>query len=161
MTDPLIWLKIFNRMLQFNKSQATNTNAVWPDNELTASYTGDLVVDFSQSYDNSFTPAGGTIINNPGVNGQEYIVFQVTGSDVPSPSGQYNVNIYTGTIYDAIWGQVNTKWEAMSSKWSSNKGYNRDTLLTTERAYVSGSNESQITQYVSPNENGTYTTYNG
>ena len=34
-------------------------------------------------------------------------------------------------------------------------------LLYSDRAYVSGSNEVSITQYLSPNENGTYTTYNG
>jgi hypothetical protein len=34
-------------------------------------------------------------------------------------------------------------------------------LLYSDRAYISGSNESNIKQYVSPDENGTYITYNG
>jgi hypothetical protein len=36
-----------------------------------------------------------------------------------------------------------------------------DELIYSDRAFISGSNEDSITQYVSPNENGTYTTYNG
>jgi triosephosphate isomerase len=34
-------------------------------------------------------------------------------------------------------------------------------LITTVRAFVSGSDVTPITQYVSPNENGAYTTYIG
>lgn len=149
-------------MLQFNKSQALNTNAIWPDVEITSSVGAQLVLEFTQSYDNSVTAAEGNVINNPGVNGQQYIVVQLTGSKVPSPSGQYEVNVYEGDLVEATWVETAQLWSAINTKWSSDDPVVIKTkFLTNERAYVSGSNEQNITQYVSSNEDGTYTTYNG
>ena len=151
-------------MLQLNKSQTTNTQALWPDVELLAALSSSvLLLDFTQQYDKSVTnKVSGNIINNPGVNGTQYVVFQVAGTNVPSPSGQYEVKAYEGLVgTDLIWEQVAETWGLIDARWNDATGTTRGTLLATERAYVSGSNEQDITQYVSPDENGTYITYNG
>ena len=149
-------------MLQFNKSQNQNTNAIYPDVEVTSSVGSQVILQFTQSYDQSTTSVLGDVLNNPGTSGQQYIVVQLTGSLVPSPSGQYTVNTSEGTIVEATWTETAQLWTAIQTKWSDDDPIVLATrLLSTDRAYVSGSNEQNITQYVSPNENGTYITYNG
>ena len=149
-------------MLQFNKSQNQNTNAIYPDVEVTSSVGSQVILQFTQSYDQSTTSVLGDVLNNPGTSGQQYIVVQLTGSLVPSPSGQYTVNTSEGTIVEATWTETAQLWTAIQTKWIDADPIILPTrLLSTDRAYVSGSNEQTITQYVSPNENGTYITYNG
>ena len=61
-----------------------------------------------------------------------------------------------------MWDQVAVAWDAYDEVWST-AGYLQPTgsLLRTIRAWVSGSNDVAFTEYESPNELGTYTTYNG
>jgi hypothetical protein len=148
-------------MLQFNKSEATNKNAVYLDSVNTGSgYYSELVAVYSQSYDNSNGTFQITATNIPNVY-RHWLIFENSGSDVPSPSGQYDVSIYTNEFSDAIWGTLSSLWTAESNIWSE-VGENVPTeLIYSDRAFISGSNEESITQYISSNENGTYTTYNG
>lgn len=150
-------------MLQFNKSEATNKNAVYLDSVNTGSgYYDFLRVQYSQSYDNSnglFEITATSIPNQY----RNWLVLENSGSDVPTPTGQYDIAIYTATGSVATWGTQTTTWTAESDIWSDVGGTQITLLdlLYSDRAYVSGSNESSITSYVSSNENGTYTTYNG
>jgi len=148
-------------MLQFNKSEATNRNAVYLDTVNTGSgYYSDLIAIFSQSFDNSngtFTVTATSVPNQY----RNWLVIENSGSLVPSPSGQYDVEIYTNELVPATWETVATAWDSYNEIWEE-AGENLPTdLIYSDRAFVSGSNETSITQYLSPNENGTYTTYNG
>ena len=148
-------------MLQFNKSLPTNTNAIYLDTVNTGSgYYDSLVAVFSQSYDESNGTFVVTATSIPTLY-NSWLVFQNTGSLVPSPSGQYNVDIYTNLDIPAIWNQVAQPWNAYNEIWDEAGEEQPVDLLYSDRAFVSGSNEVSITQYLSPNENGTYTTYNG
>lgn len=149
-------------MLQFNKSEATNTNAVWLDTVNTSSgYYDNLILVYSQSYDNSNgTISGVTIVSAPNQY-RNWLLFSITGSDVPSPSGQYDFSLWTEDFFPAVWNQVNTAWASFNEKWEDAGDNAPDEFVYSDRAYVSGSNEQEITQYVSSNENGTYITYNG
>ena len=148
-------------MLQFNKSLATNTNAVYLDTVNTGSgYYNDLVVAYSQSYDQSNGTFEVSLYSSP-TQYNNWLVFQNSGSSVPVPTGQYDVQLFTGLFTDAIWNQVATAWDSYDEVWDTAGYLVPDTLLYSDRAWVSGSNNSSITQYVSPNENGTYITYNG
>ncbi len=94
------------------------------------------------------------------------MLIQNTGSIVPTPSGQYDVAVYTASSsFDPLlWSEVTDTWTAISNTWAeltSSEVVSLVDLIYSDRAYISGSNESSITTYVSPNENGTYTTYNG
>ena len=152
-------------MLQFNKSEATNKNAVYLDTVNTGSgYYDTLRVQYSQSYDNSNGVFEVTASSLPTAY-RNWLVLENTGSVVPTPSGQYDVAIYTATeVTDqATWIEATKTWTLETDIWSD-VGAEIITLvdlLYSDRAYISGSNESSITQYISSNENGTYTTYNG
>ena len=148
-------------MLQFNKSLATNSNAVYPN--ITASIgTTNLLLDFEQAYDKStISNVQATLLNTVGPL-NEWLVFQITGSDVPSPSGQYNVSIYEA-IQDTLftWSTQATLWANTANTWGGTGGsLIKGPLLSTDRAFVSGSNGYTITQYLLPANGGTYTTYN-
>lgn len=148
-------------MLQFDKSQLTNTNAAYIDTVNTSSgYYDSLVLSYSQSYDNSNGLIEITTVSSPTAY-THWLIFQNSGSQVPSPSGQYDIDVFTGLFVDAIWNQVDTPWDSYNEIWNTAGYLIPDVLLYSDRAYVSGSNESNIKQYVSPDENGTYITYNG
>ena len=153
-------------MLQFDKSQATNKNAVYLDTVNTASgYYNQLKVVYSQSYDRSSGSFDITSISSPTAY-TNWLLLQNSGSDVPTPSGQYDVEIYTatGSVEAITWGNYSPTWTAASSTWINLTGSGilaLVDLIYSDRAYISGSNESSITTYVSSNENGTYITYNG
>ena len=148
-------------MLQFDKSQLTNSNAAYIDTVNTSSsYYDSLVVVYSQSLDNSNGTFDVTTVSSP-TQYTHWLIFQNSGSQVPSPSGQYNVDIYTKEEVAAIWNQVAVAWDSYDEIWDEAGESLPITLLYSDRAYVSGSNESNIKQYVSPDENGTYITYNG
>ena len=148
-------------MLQFNKSLATNTNAAYINTVNTASgYYDDLVAVYSQSYDNSNGTFKVTTTSSP-TQYNNWLVFQNTGSLVPSYTGQYDVDIYTNETIDAVWNQVAVAWDSYNEIWNDAGGEQPIDLIYSDRAWISGSNNVNITQYVSPNENGTYTTYNG
>lgn len=152
-------------MLQFNKSEATNKNAVYLDTVNTGSgYYDTLRIQYSQSFDNSNGVFEITATSLPSAY-RNWLVFTNTGSVVPTPSGQYDVAVYTATevTEQPTWAEATKTWTLETDEWNS-VGAEIITLvdlLYSDRAYVSGSNESSITQYSSPNENGTYTTYNG
>lgn len=148
-------------MLQFDKSKATNTNAIYLDTVNTGSgYYDSLVYVYSQSFDNSNGTMEVVATSTP-TPYRHYIILQNDGSDVPSPSGQYDFSLYTKELVAAIWGTYTPTWTATSKTWSEVGEDLPITLLYTDRAYVEGDNGTPITQYASSNENGTYTTYNG
>jgi len=151
-------------MLQFSYNQPTNSNAIYPSPVTASANLSTVLLDFSQSYDLSTTPEViATVLNTTG-RGNPWVVFSITGSSAPTASGQYNVDIWEyeaiGTL--GIWINQTTEWDATGIKWNgTGGGVTRTVKLATERAYVSGSNETTITQYTSPNENGQYYVYNG
>ena len=149
-------------MLQLTVSSATNSSAVYPD--ITASAgTTQVLLEFTQSYDYSTKDnVIATLINTPGPT-NPWLVFQVTGSTLPTASGQYNVNIWEFTQVGALgtWGAQNTIWDLTANLWGSGGGaYIKTTLLSTERAFISGSNQVSTTTYLLPTDGGKYTTYN-
>ena len=148
-------------MLQLNVSSATNSSAVYPD--ITASAgTTQVVLDFTQSYDFS-TKADviATLINTPSAT-NPWLVFQVSGSTLPTASGQYNVDIYQFTQASVLgtWQAQATLWNATANTWNGEGSIVKTTLLSTERAFISGSNGVDTTTYLLPTNGGTYTTYN-
>ena len=148
-------------MLQFNHSLPINSNAVYPNFTASAGTTT-LLLDFTQSYDLSTKGnVVATMINNVSPS-NPWLVFQITGSTAPTASGQYNVDIweYTQAAVLLTWGTQNTLWANTNNTWAGGGAYVKTNLLSTERAFVSGSNGYNITQYLLPANGGKYTTYN-
>ena len=147
-------------MLQFNKSQQYSTNAGYVDSVPTGSYT-EIVIDFTQSMDNSVSTYDAEVLSKPDQY-NKWLLFRSSGSQVPSPTGQYDVNVWAGLKDgDLTWAEFSTLWTNANITWDSGEIIRREEFLFSDRAFVSGSNNEAITQYVSSNENGTYITYNG
>lgn len=150
-------------MLQFSYNQQLNSNAIYPDITASANLS-QVLLDFVETYNKTgLSGSIATVINTTGPS-NPWVVFQITGSSVPTSSGQYDVDIWE---YEAVagglgkWIEQNTLFGATNETWNTGPGgVTRTTKLATERAYVSGSNEASISRYLSP-YNGYYYTYNG
>ena len=151
-------------MLQFNRSEATNTNAVWLGTVNTSSgYYDNLLIAYSQSYDQSNGTFNLSVVSAPNQY-RNWLVISNAGTVAPTPSGQYDVQIWTTASGSGgnTWALAAGTFASTNQTWGGfTGGTTLVDLLYSDRAYVSGSNEQEITQYVSSNENGTYTTYNG
>jgi hypothetical protein len=143
-------------MFQLSKGQPVNTIAFYP-NELAS---GALVIlQFTQSYSNTVT---GSITANIISNAADtpYVIAQFSGSLLPSASGQYDFKIFnTTTPLGLIWNTTNIQWQLANSTWD-------DSVVATDqisadRAIISGSDVTPITEYLSPNENARYKVYLG
>jgi hypothetical protein len=148
-------------MLQLYVSSSTNSSAVYPD--VTASLgTTQVLLEFTQSYDFSTkSNVIANLINTPSAT-NPWLVFQVSGSTLPTASGQYDVNIYQFTQASTLltWATQNTLWNATANTWDGSGAFVKTQLLSTDRAFVSGSNSQPTYTYLSPTNGGTYTTYN-
>lgn len=150
-------------MLQFDKNQSTNSNAVWIDTPNTSSdYYENLLAVYSQSYDNSNGDFNLTTVSAPNQY-RNWLVIRNVGASLPSPSGQYDVEIYrTEGATEGRWGFTTDVWSTTDQAWATfGEGGKVGDPIYTDRAYIVGTDGTSITEYVSPNEIGTYTTYNG
>jgi hypothetical protein len=144
-------------MFQLNKSQTVNTIAFYP-NELTTGSA--IVLDFTQSYSNTVTGSfEATVISNP-IN-TPWIIAQFSGSLLPSASGQYEFKIFESIpSIQLVWNTTNTQWQLTNTIWNATNFIKGD-QISEERAIISGSDVTPITEYVSPNENARYKVYLG
>ena len=144
-------------MFQLSKAQAVNTIAFYP-NELT---TGSVVIlEFTQSYSNTVTGSfSASVISNP-IN-TPWIVAQFSGSLLPSASGQYDFKIFDVYFSASIWNLTNIEWQLNNETWDYPGVPIADELISTDRAIISGSDVTPITEYLSPNENARYKVYLG
>lgn len=149
-------------MLQFKRGEATK-NAVYIESFNSASgYYDSLAVFYSQSYDNANGRFDVSVTSAP-TQYRHWLVFNTAADIAPTASGQYDIEIYRVEAgKEGRWGFVSESWALADGQWATfgESGTPLNSIYS-DRAYVSGSNESSITQYVSPDENGTYTTYNG
>ena len=152
-------------MLQFNKSLATNKNAVYLDTVNTGSgYYDTLKIAYSQSYDQSSGTFTVTADSLPSAY-RNWLTISNTGTVVPTPSGQYDIELYTAAevTQEVTWVQASKTWTNETDEWNSvgEEVVTLQDLLYSDRAFISGSNESSLVTYVSSNEDARYTTYNG
>lgn len=136
--------------------------SVYP--EYTASYVGNAsasyTLDYVQDYDQSSGSLDLTLLNTPN-KVDPRLTFRLSKSQIPSASGFYTIQIKEGLADRRTWGSTNVKWSAADFEWSDTSPVAGDTILDTDRAWVSGSDVPAFTQYESPYETGTYTTYHG
>jgi hypothetical protein len=143
-------------MFQLSKGQPVNTIAFYP-NELPSG--SNVVLQFTQSYSNTVTGSIiADVISNP--TNTPWVVAQFSGSLLPSASGQYDFKIFNATIpQNLVWNTTNLQWQLANVTWD-------DSIVATDqisadRAIISGSDVTPITEYLSPNENARYKVYLG
>lgn len=146
-------------MFQLNKSQTINTIAFYP-NEVVPSGSN-LLMYYTQSYSNTVTGSiAATVISNP--QNTSWIIAQFSGSLLPSASGQYIFDIYDTSLSGSmVWNTAIDEWQNAATNWEDAQGFVLGDLIDTERAIISGSDVTPITEYVSPNENARYIVYLG
>lgn len=150
-------------MLQFNRNNATNKNAIYIETFNSSSgFYNSLVAVYSQSYDLSNGTFDLTTTSAP-TTFRHWLVFNVSGSLIPSASGQYDISIFErGEGAEGTWGLTTDVWSTTTEKWATfGDGGPIGVAIYEDRAYIVGTNEDSIKQYLSPNENGSYITYNG
>lgn len=141
-------------MLRLDKSNDTQTLAIHLN---TTASLEDVALVFSQSYDLS---SGVIPMSIDRIKGKYYI-GNVSGSQMPSPSGQYSIDVYEYNAVPAVWGQVAQPWGTYNEIWSlAGDEQPVGESLRSIRAWVEGDNEPSTESYTSPDENGKYTTYN-
>lgn len=146
-------------MIQTSYNQTTNTVAVLPDNQVTGSIVG-LRFSGSQDYNRNPATFDGDLISN--FTNTDWAIVQITGSTLPVATGLYTLDVYRVISSGlAIWNTFLTQWQLANVTWNDAKFVNVGEQLTTVRAFNSGSDVPVFTQYVSPDENGAYTTYLG
>ena len=145
-------------MFQLNKSQTINTIAFYPNELITGSA---IILEFTQSYSNTVTGSiQAEVISNP--QNTPWIIAQFSGSLLPSASGQYEFKIFDTVISNPpIWNTTTTEWQLTDFNWDFPGGEVANELISTDRAIISGSDVTPITEYVSPNENARYKVYLG
>ena len=142
-------------MIQLKKSLTTNTFAFYPDVTVSGSIT-DLRVLYVQDLDQSSGSFDGSIVSK-----KNWIVGQASGSDLPTPSGQYTLTIKEITdVVPFTFSSADFRWDTAPYRWDNVASSGTGQTLATERAYIEGGNEVSFTTYNSPNESGTYKTYN-
>jgi len=116
---------------------------------------------FTQSYSNTVTGSiQATVISNPA--NTSWVIAQFSGSLLPSASGQYTFDSYELVFGGfSVWNTDISQWQAAATNWESAQGTSLGDLISTDRAIISGSDVTPITEYVSPNENARYTVYLG
>jgi hypothetical protein len=141
-------------MIQLIKAQDINTVAFYPEVPVSASIT-DIKIIYSQDINLNTGSFDGVIDSK-----LNWIVASISGSVIPGPSGQYTLNIYELIPGAAlVWNTAEDTWNSLDVQWNVGTSEVLGALIATERAYISGSNESSLTTYLSPGQAGYYITY--
>lgn len=135
---------------------------VWP--EITASLVGNPSASYElhyvQDYDQSSGSLNLTLLNTPS-RVDPRLQFRLPKNALPQYTGNYTIEIKEGLGTGRIWSDTATQWSSADFRWSDTTPQDNLTTIDTDRAWISGSDVPSFTQYVSPDEIGAYSTYNG
>ena len=150
-------------MINFNTSQASNTFSVYPESSSLYwnSPSGSFYVELIQSMDLSSGSFEVSLLNTPTDFSPRLTLQETTG--IPEITGQYIFKLYEEIRGEQLqWGNAHFKFSELHQLWSdvTNAGSEGTRLLDTDRAYVQGNNNPDITTYSTNNEQGAFTTYN-
>jgi hypothetical protein len=145
-------------MINLSTSQNINTFLIYPETGSSFVSSSGFQLELTHDYNQVSSSVEITPISRPNRLTNQ-IVFQVSGSLLPIYSGQYTATLKEGTRIRPQWGTTNVKFGELHIRWSQNI-ISGSVALSTERAYIDGSDTTTFITYTSPNENGAYITYN-
>lgn len=96
-------------------------------------------------------------INNP-TKLSEYLVLQYYSGSFPSASGQYTYTLFEDIDAAYKWIDANFTYGGGDGTWGGEQS-GGDSAIDSGRAFVFGTNDPEFTNYLSPNESGSYITY--
>jgi len=149
-------------MINLIKEGTSNTIAISP---ATSSIyqdisSGSFRLDIVQDYDMSSAsidldklppiPAG--YYNN-------YLLFSVPSSLIPSQSGNYTYTLVEGITGTGVWANTSEQWGLADFKWSDEGAFQSDRNIDTGRVRVVGLDNPSYISYTGAEQDGQYTTY--
>lgn len=150
-------------MIQFDKSKEINTVTLYPESASAYASSTSSVFIFSvtQSINQNTSSFTAELENTPSTLNPR-LTFNVSGSFLPDYSGQYQIALSEALLEEAqTWGGYAELWILADTKWSNAYGLSGSRTIDHDRAWISGSDEPSFDKYISSNEQGYYTTYNG
>lgn len=149
-------------MIQLQYDTGSNFDRAFWSNQY---YTGSILLltvtsSFVGNYD---TIAAAVVQNNTTEDGNNgWIVFNISGSQIPTQSGHYTVDIYNRLSGSPeIWETADDVWNTISEAWEDYGTAERSGVyLGTERVFVTGSDYDEQYKYQN-NELAYYNVYNG
>lgn len=147
--------------LQYGTTSSLENKAFWSNQYFTGST---LLFTLTSSF--AGPESSKTVyINQNNTNTTEdngWILFDISGSDVPSNSGHYEANIYNRITGSAItWETATDIWNTIQQQWDEYSAAEAaGELLATERVFVTGSDYDEQYKYEN-NELAFFNVYNG
>jgi len=147
--------------LQYGTTSSLENKAFWSNQYFTGST---LLFTLTSSF--AGPESSKTIyINQNNTNATEnngWILFEISGSDVPANSGHYEANIYNRVLGSAItWETATDVWNTIQQQWDEySTTETAGDLLATERVFVTGSDYDEQYKYEN-NELAFFNVYNG
>ena len=148
-------------MLNIYSTRETGSIAIWPatGSATNANFRMILTNDMNMNSSSFSLSLTGSNPNNL----SEYYTFNYFSgsSGLPSASGLYTYDLQDDLGSGQLtWTQAKQTYSTTQFKWSNyftSSGVFQD--IDTGRCYLFGTNDPEFTNYVTTNENGTYTTY--
>ena len=138
-----------------------DTKAFWANQDYTGS---ELLFTLTSSFaGNESSPTVYVVQNNTNATENNgWILFNISGSDVPTNSGHYEANIYNRITGSAItWETATDIWNTIQQQWDEySSAESAGELLATERVFVTGSDYDEQYKYEN-NELAFFNVYNG
>lgn len=147
--------------LQYGTTSSLENKAFWSNQYFTGST---LLFTLTSSF--AGPESSKTVyINQNNTNTTEnngWILFDISGSDVPANSGHYTANIYNRITGSAIvWETATDIWNTIQQQWDEySAAETAGELLATERVFVTGSDYDEQYKYEN-NELAFFNVYNG
>jgi hypothetical protein len=150
-------------MINLIKEGTSNTFAVSPASASLyhSLASGSFELDITQDYDQvssslqlaKLPPIPAGYYNN-------YLLFSVASSAIPSSSGFYSYNLVEGIAgAGAIWGTTATTFGAADFTWNASQIVDQKRTIDSGRVKVVGTDKPSYISYTGGNQDGQYTTY--
>jgi hypothetical protein len=151
-------------MINLYKTQSASSFVMYPeDTPFSASTAAHYKLSVSQSLDQSNSLITVNRLNTRySSNWSNVLVLStVDSTQIPTASGQYQAELLYQAGDKAKWGIQHTLFGTTNALWSNvSQSYYSGSVISTDRAYVFGTNEQTITEYTGSDQIGKYITYN-
>lgn len=146
-------------MIRFRAtSSILNNNTLWTD----SNYTGSVIaLNLTSSYSGKKNQVFADVISVKYNGIGSWILFTTSGSELPDESGQYDIKIFGAEGAQDTWGSITTQFGATDKIWGDvSNERSTGTLLSDDRAFISGSDYDDITKY-NYQDKPVYSVYDG
>ena len=150
-------------MINLIKEGTSNTFAISPISQSLyfSLASGSFELDITQDYDQSSSSLALTKLPPiPAGYYNNYLLFSVNSSDIPSSSGFYTYNLVEGLAgAAAVWNTTAETWASADFNWNAASVVSSKRTKDTSRLKVVGTDKPSYISYTGGDQDGQYTTY--